>query len=221
MIILEVKGSILEIIFLKSVDSTHKYIKDYIKANGYTNPLAVVTTHQTDGIGSRDNDWDGDQGNLYFSFVLNKKLLPNDLALQSTSIYFSFILKEVLSDFGSKVWLKWPNDFYIDNKKIGGTITNIANNLFYCGIGLNLNNISNKFGSLDIKIDCDELLNRYFNKLKEQIQWKQIFSKYSLEFEKSKLFKTTIDNQKMSLENALLNEDGSILIDEKKVYSLR
>ena len=211
----------MEIIFLDKIDSTHKYLKNRILTTGYTNPLAIVTSHQTNGIGSRDNNWYGTKGNLYFSFVLDKKILPNDLALQSTSIYFSFILKDLLKEEGSSVWLKWPNDFYIDNKKIGGTITSISNGLFYCGIGINLKNISNEYGSLDIKINQAEILNKYFNKIKEQKEWKQVFSKYLLEFEKSKLFKTTINNHKISLENALLNEDGSILIDNKKVYSLR
>lgn len=56
-------------------------------------------------------------GNLFFSFVLKRNDLPSDLQIQSASIYFSYILKEVLALEGSKIWLKWPNDFYIDNKK--------------------------------------------------------------------------------------------------------
>ncbi len=211
----------MEIIFLKEIDSTHTYLKDYIKLYGYKNPLAVVTTHQTNGIGSRDNSWYGEKENLYFSFVMDKNHLPKDLPFQSASIYFSFLLKELLFKYGSKVWLKWPNDFYIDNKKIGGTITNISNDLFYCGIGINLNLAVDKFGSLDIKIEYKELLYNYFMIVKEQKVWKQIFSKYLIEFERSRLFKTTINNQKISLASALLNDDGSILIDKKKVYSLR
>ena len=34
--------------------------------------------------------------------------------------------------------IKWPNDFYIDDKKIGGTITNLSGKYVYCGIGTNL-----------------------------------------------------------------------------------
>ena len=208
-------------IFLDSVESTHTYLKNYIKLNGYTQPLCIVTQCQTNGVGSRDNDWKGISGNLYFSFVIDKKLLPDDLPLQSSSIYFSYILKNLLSTYGSQVWLKWPNDFYIDEKKIGGTITNISNNLFYCGIGINLKFIHTDFGYLDINIDIKRLLNDYFKVVLEKKQWKQIFSKYSIEFANSKQYQTTIHNKKVSLSDAILNEDGSICIENEKVFSLR
>jgi len=211
----------LKIIYLKEVGSTHTYLKKYIKSNEYNYPLAVVTTNQTDGIGSRSNSWNGKEGNLFFSFVLDKQLLPNDLPIQSASIYFSFILKDILNKFGSIIWLKWPNDFYIENKKIGGTITSYSGNLLFCGIGLNLYYVNEEFGFLDIQIDIENLLEQYFDKLEEKILWKQIFSKYSLEFKKSMNFKATIDNQKVSLRDALLNDDGSIQLKNKKVYSLR
>jgi len=215
------KGWKLEMIFLESVDSTHKYLKKYINQNGYTIPTAIITQDQTDGIGSRDNRWDGESGNLYFSFVIKKNLLPLDLPLQSTSIYFSYILKEILAELNSKVWLKWPNDFFIQNDKIGGTITSVSNDLIYCGIGLNLKNKNNAYKNLDIQITIDVLLNQYFDRILQKIKWKKIFSKYRIEFENSKQYKTTIDNKKVSLNNAFLNEDGSINISNKKVFSLR
>ena len=137
LIISEVKGLRLETIFLESVDSTHKYLKEYINKNGYESPVAVVSYHQTRGIGSRNNSWVGFKGNLFFSFVLKRCDLPLDLPLSSASIYFSWLLKDILKKNGSKVWIKWPNDFYLGDKKIGGTITNLKGNLFYCGIGLN------------------------------------------------------------------------------------
>lgn len=211
----------MEIIFLESVDSTHSYLKQYIQKNGYDKPLAIVTQNQTNGIGSRDNNWDGKSGNLFFSFVIDKEKLPYDLPIQSSSIYFSFILKEILSGLGSQVFLKWPNDFYINEKKIGGTITNLSNNLLYCGIGLNLKQENNDYGSLDIKVDVKNLLKNYFQMVLEKIKWKKIFSKYRIEFNNSKQYKTTVNNKKVSLKDAILNEDGSINIYNEKVFSLR
>ncbi len=37
----------------------------------------------------------------------------------------------------------------------------------------------------------------------------------------SKNFQATVDGIKVSLENAILNSDGSIQIENKKVFSLR
>ena len=211
----------MEILFLNEVDSTHTFLKKLIKKNGYTKPISIATQYQTKGIGSRDNSWEGKEKNLFFSFVIDKTLLPLDLPIQSYSIYFSYILKKILVEDGSVVWLKWPNDFYIEYKKIGGTITNISENLIYCGIGLNLNYISDQYGYLDINIDYEKLLNKYFTELENKISWKHIFSKYLIEFENSKQYKTTIDSKKVSLSNAVLNDDGSISINNKKVFSLR
>jgi len=211
----------LEIVYLKSIDSTHKYLQNHILTNGYTHPLTVVTQNQIDGIGSRNNQWIGCKGNLFFSFVLDKSYIPKDLLVQSYSIYFSFLLKDILAQKGSKLWLKWPNDFYIEGSKIGGVITNIKGDLVYCGIGINLINIENTYGSLDIDVDIETLLKEYFISIEEKKSWKQIFSKFSIEFEKSKVYKTTINDEKVSLSTAVLNSDGSIVIDNKKVFSLR
>jgi len=211
----------MKIIRLEQVDSTHTYLKEYISENGYSEPLCIVTDYQTDGVGSRGNSWSGVKGNLFFSFVITKNSLPEDLPLQSISIYVSFILKTILKDFNSKIWLKWPNDFYIKNKKIGGTISTVSKDLIYCGIGLNLLKVSDDFGMLDIKIDVDNVLKDYFSRLEKKILWKQIFSDFKIEFQYSKKFQTTIDNQKVFLKNAILNEDGSIQVNNKKVFSLR
>ena len=211
----------MEIIYLESIDSTHTYLKNYIINNGYKNPICVYTNLQTNGIGSRGNSWQGVEGNLFFSFAIHKNDLPKDLPMQSTSIYFSYLLKKVLKDLGSQVWLKWPNDFYIEDKKIGGTITSLSGELFYCGVGLNLLKVEDEFGFLDIDIDCQKVLVEYFNLVNSTTSWKYIFSEFKIEFEKSRQFKATVNNEKVSLEKALLNEDGSIEIANTKVYSLR
>jgi len=211
----------MKIIRLNKVDSTHSYLKNYINNNELDEITCIVTDQQTNGIGSRGNSWTGKKGNLFFSFALCKNSLPQDLPLQTSSIYFSFLLKIILKKSGSKVWLKWPNDFYIDDEKIGGTITNLNKDIVLCGIGLNLIEVSKEFGKLDIAIDREVLLENYFFELKKQISWKQIFSDYKIEFDKSRKFQATIDNEKIPLKNAILNSDGSINLNNKKVFSLR
>ena len=213
--------SLMKIISLESVGSTHTYLKEYIKSNSYCEPLCVFTQNQTDGIGSRGNSWVGVKGNLFFSFVVDKSLLPSDLPIQSASIYFSYLLKDVLHSMGSKLWLKWPNDFYINDAKIGGTITTATSKLLYCGIGLNLITVSDEYEKLDIEVDINNLLQDYFKKINKAISWQEILKEYVIEFHKSKKFSATLNNQKVSLEEAELNDDGSININNEKVFSLR
>jgi len=211
----------MKTIRLDKVDSTHTYLKEYIKTNGFTQSLCIVSNEQTAGIGSRGNSWSGIKGNLFFSFAISKQNLPEDLAIQSASIYFSFLLKKILEEKGSKVWLKWPNDFYVDDKKIGGTITTLSNNIVMCGIGLNLNFVSDEYGCLDIKTDINNLLDDYLINIEKKFFWRDIFREYVIEFQLSKKFYATINGNKVSLEQALLNQDGSIEINNEKVFSLR
>ena len=211
----------MKLIYLESVESTQTYLKQYIKENQSQEIVLVYTHIQTNGIGSRDNSWDGKNGNLFFSFSILKDQLPSDLPFSSASIYFSFILKNLLKNQGSNLWMKWPNDFYMDDKKLGGTITNMDKKYLYCGIGINTNYINDDYGYLDIKIDTKNLLIEYISIIKNKQLWKEIFSQFQVEFQRSKKFKTTVENEKISLQNATLNNDGSIQIDGGKVYSLR
>jgi len=192
-----------------------------IKSDKLTAPVAIVSDEQSAGIGSRNNEWHSLNGNLFFSFALGIKDLPKDMEIVSSSIYFSYILKELLNETGSKIWLKWPNDFYIGDKKAGGTITQIIGENLVCGIGLNIMRASFDFAVLDIKIDKKKLLNEFFNRLKEIESWKKIFSKYALEFDLSKKYQTHYNGCEVSLEKAKLNSDGSLEVGNKRIYSLR
>ena len=81
--------------------------------------------------------------------------------------------------------------------------------------------VSDEFGVLDINIEQDKLLFNYFKIIENIISWKQIFSLFKIEFQMSKKYETNVDNKKVALKNAILNDDGSIHIENKKVYSLR
>jgi len=211
----------LKIIYLNSVDSTQTYLKDLIKNSQAELPLAVSAELQTNGVGSRDNFWSGYEGNLFLSFAIKLQDLPKDLKLESASIYFAYILKETLKDEKSNVWLKWPNDFYIDDKKIGGMITNVMSDILICGVGINLLKAPEGFNKLDINITKENILNNYLKNVQKFLPWKQIFRKYKLEFYRNKNFFTHNDNDKVSLSKAKLLDDGSIEINGERIYSLR
>ena len=176
---------------------------------------------QTDGIGSRENTWVSKEGNLFLSFALELSDLPSDLKLESASIYFSYLLKETLASFGSKVFLKWPNDLYLEDKKIAGMITNIVGDILVCGVGLNIVDDAEMFASLDIRLSRNALLEKYFANIEKKILWKQVFSKYKLEFQTNQKVFTHINGVKRDLSQALLEDDGSLIINGERIYSLR
>lgn len=215
------KDSDLKILYFNSLPSTQLYLKEQLANKKITAPVAVVADMQTSGVGSRNNEWTSQKGNLFLSFAQDMNKLPDDLKLESVSIYFSYILKETLSELGSKVFLKWPNDFYIDRKKIGGMITNVIDDTVVCGVGINLVEAPNGFESLDITINREILIEAYLKKIEKKVLWKQVFSKYKLEFENNKEFFTHSNGKKVSLEFSRLESDGSLNINGERIYSRR
>ncbi|QCD53224.1 biotin-[acetyl-CoA-carboxylase] ligase [Campylobacter sp. RM16192] len=207
--------------FVDSIPSTQEFVCEGVRAEAIKPPFMIVANEQTKGIGSRNNEWQGFRGNLFFSFCVDKSFLPNDLHEASISIYFSMIMREFLASQGSEIWIKWPNDFYIEDKKIGGTITSKISENYICGMGLNLVGAPKNAGILDIQISQNEAVWGFCELLEKKILWKQIFSKFRLDFQKSKKFITHIDGQEISLQDAEICDDGAILVNEKKVYSLR
>lgn len=207
--------------FVESCDSTQTQIISNLKSGIIKAPYCLVANSQISGFGSRGNEWISKKGNLYFSFCVYENSLPSDLPISSASIYFAFLMKEYLSTLGSKIWLKWPNDFYLNEKKIGGVITTKIKNIFVCGMGINLTHAPKFADILDINISRDSLIYGYLQNLENKISWKQTFINYLLEFQKSKKYQVHVKDKLVSLKDAILQFDGSIMIDNEKVYSNR
>ncbi len=157
--------------------------------------------------------------NLYMSFYT--KDIPNDLPIQSISIYYSTILKLILKENDSKAFVKWPNDIYLGTKKIGGVICSKIKDKVICGIGLNILSAPNEAGVLDIDLDLKSLLKAFFVKIEKILSWKDIFECYKNDFELSRLLSFKDNGKVYSLSEANLYSDGSILVNDRRIYSLR
>lgn len=211
----------MEIHWFDKLESTQAYLIEALKSEKLKAPACVGASLQTQGKGSRGNIWIGEVGNLFISVAIHRSQLPNDLKLESSSIYFAFIMKEMLTDLGSKVWLKWPNDFYLGKEKMGGVITNLVGESLVCGIGMNLSYAPLSFSKIDISITAQELTNNYVRELKKFPAWKQIFSKFELEFNRSKSYTTHVNETIFGLKDAILLEDGSLECNGQRIFSLR
>lgn len=215
------KGLQLVVEFVENIDSTQSYLIQAIKLNAIKPPFAIVANSQNSGIGSRNNSWESKSGNLYFSFCVKFDELTDDLPKESASIYFAMIMREFLAQMGSEIWVKWPNDFYLENKKIGGVITNLIGDVLVCGMGVNLVSAPENSTCLDINLTPTKIVYGFFDLLKFKLSWKLIFSKFSVEFEKSRSYTTHSNDGIISLKEAILCDDGSVIINNKKVFSLR
>jgi BirA family biotin operon repressor/biotin-[acetyl-CoA-carboxylase] ligase len=211
----------LEIHLFNTLPSTQSYLEEAIAKGKYCAPVAVLTKEQTQGIGSRENSWSGGEGNFFASIAVETIQLPSDLPLASASIYFAFMMKQTLSALGQEVWLKWPNDIYQKEAKVGGCITKKVGGSVIFGLGVNLKKSANGYSALDSDLSPELLLEKYLLRLDKFPTWKQIFSEYKLEFGFSREFLVHIENYQKSLVDAVLCEDGSLMIEGRKVFSLR
>jgi BirA family biotin operon repressor/biotin-[acetyl-CoA-carboxylase] ligase len=211
----------MEIVSFESLPSTQLYLIDALNKKELEAPVLVLANEQSDGIGSRDNEWSGSRGDMFLSMAIQKHSLPTDLPLSAVAIYFAFFMKEVLACYNEEIFLKWPNDFYLGDDKIGGCVSKELKDDIVIGIGINLTPNSAGYKHLDIDVTPLKLAQEFINEWMMIPSWKYIFSKYQVEFGLSKKFDVHIDGEKKSLENAQLFSDGSIEIDNKKVFSVR
>ena len=211
----------MEILYFDKLASTQKYLVELVKEDKINNEIAVVAKEQYSGVGSRNNSWIANKGDLTFSFLIKKESLPKDLPLTSASIFFAFFMKEVLHEYDKNCWLKWPNDIYIKNKKAGGVVTQIIKKFLIVGIGVNIAQRDDEFGNFENIKNVENVLNSYFMLLKNAKSWQETFSKYKVEFEKQKSFSVHIKGEKKTLQNAILCDDGALLVNNERIYSLR
>ncbi|EAH8308162.1 biotin--[acetyl-CoA-carboxylase] ligase [Campylobacter upsaliensis] len=211
----------MQIICIEKIASTQLFLCEQIRKDEIKQNTTIYALEQTSGVGSRDNAWISSRGNLHLSFCVREEDLPSDLPLASVSIYFAYLLKDLLAQKGSQIWLKWSNDLYLGDKKVGGVMSHKIGEFVVCGMGLNLKFAPQNATFCDIEIEIKELVEEFIKVLEKKFLWKQIFSKYVLEFEKSKKFSVHYEGKLYALKDALLYEDGSILLANKRVYSLR
>jgi BirA family biotin operon repressor/biotin-[acetyl-CoA-carboxylase] ligase len=134
------------IIHIPQVDSTNSYARQLIASNNANEGDVIIADHQTAGVGQGDNFWESEKGkNLTMSIVIEPVFIEasNQFVLtQVVSLALSYAIGKILNE--DQVLIKWPNDVYIDNKKIAGVLIQnfiFGNTLSYSviGIGININ----------------------------------------------------------------------------------
>ncbi|MDE5927427.1 MAG: biotin--[acetyl-CoA-carboxylase] ligase, partial [Duncaniella sp.] len=105
----------------------------------------VMAREQTAGRGQRGNSWEAEPGcNITLSLLLRPEgLHPARQFVISQAV--SLAIADLVSHFvAAPVSIKWPNDIYVDDRKICGilienTITGTSIDRTIVGIGLNVN----------------------------------------------------------------------------------
>ncbi len=135
------------IIQLNTIDSTNLFLeKMYIAYPALRAYTIVMAKSQSEGKGQGTNSWYSSSGkNLLFSLLLKPDSLPAERQFL-LNIVISLAIRETLQSLlpQRKVKIKWPNDIYVEDRKIAGILIKLflQNNRIegaIAGIGINVN----------------------------------------------------------------------------------
>lgn len=175
--------------FIKQTDSTNRWLRDRLpQEDGYF----VWTDYQTNGRGQVGNHWESKDGeNLLVSILI----CPQGLAVEKQfrlSMIASLSVMEALSStllpYSSTplpLTIKWPNDIYYEDKKLGGILIEnclsggyVSDCIF--GLGLNINQTTFESDApnpvslqqiIGRTMDRQDILNAILSRLNELKEW--------------------------------------------------
>jgi BirA family biotin operon repressor/biotin-[acetyl-CoA-carboxylase] ligase len=131
---------------LEETSSTNRFMNELIAKESLPEGTVVIAGYQDAGQGLGGTTWFSEPGsNLLMSVVFRPEFLPvKKIYLISKAI--ALAIKDFLFEEGIHAKIKWPNDIYVEDKKICGVL--IENSLrgsvvlqSICGIGLNINQV--------------------------------------------------------------------------------
>ena len=133
--------------FLPTCHSTNEMASVLLTKQEQLNGTVIYTDYQSSGKGQRGNSWESAKGkNLLISIILETSFVePADFF--NLTIITSLAIHDVLSDYLNESFqIKWPNDLFFQDKKIGGILIENyikQNRIEWCilGVGLNINQL--------------------------------------------------------------------------------
>ncbi len=126
----------LPIFNFTKIESTNDFARTLITEHKISKGI-VTADEQTKGRGRYGNQWLSPKGNLYFTIFFpilrsNLKKIQFLVQLQIRNILKKYRIKNLS--------LKWPNDLYINNKKVCGILQeSIVFKKFFLIIGIGIN----------------------------------------------------------------------------------
>lgn len=126
------------VMFLEQVDSTNNYAKN----NDLSNGSIVTCEEQTTGRGRLGRRWESQKG-MCMTIVLIPEIELSQIS-RITQVGAAAVAK-ALEELEINAQIKWPNDIFLNGKKICGILTEMKTEkdkhpYVVVGIGMNVNN---------------------------------------------------------------------------------
>jgi len=138
----------IQIIRFNSVESTNSTAHQMVATERPESEAVVWALEQSKGRGQRNNSWVVEPSkNLTFSIIVYPSYMPINRQFSLSEVAatsVASVISELVAD--APVTIKWPNDIYIGNKKVGGLLLEhsiMGSSIDYSvvGIGINVNQV--------------------------------------------------------------------------------
>ncbi|BFU23853.1 biotin--acetyl-CoA-carboxylase ligase [Entamoeba histolytica HM-3:IMSS] len=126
-------------VFIETCESTMDEAKRIWENEKHENGYIVYTHNQTKGRGRENRVWQSDKHDILFTFMFQTQ---TEEELRRSGVVSLLSLCSVLKEkYGIQVFGKWPNDGYVNNKKLFGILIEAEwkNNSFLVNIGIGIN----------------------------------------------------------------------------------
>ncbi len=145
------------LIYFDSIGSTNDYSAELIKNTAISDlerldGTLVLAEKQTSGRGRFGRRWLSPGGGLWFSLIFMTNIRPEELP--NLTLIAAFSISEALMDtYGIGIDIKWPNDLYYGEHKLGGILSELKKEgilqIIILGVGINVNIDDKTLGGLD------------------------------------------------------------------------
>ena len=118
-------------IALLETDSTNRVAKELARS-GAPHGSWVLAKRQTAGRGRLDRSFYSPEGGVYLSVILRPDIPPEDLVL-ITPMAATAVRNAVHGLTGIELGIKWVNDLYLGDKKVGGILCEVVDDAVIVG----------------------------------------------------------------------------------------
>ena len=252
--LLQRRTRLAHIEFYESVESTNTVALEMLKSTDVPIPTLIIAHEQTAGRGRGSNQWWSPTGSLMFSLIASlatpgsrgleaqsESWLANPTALTTLRVGLA-IAKALLAmeSLRDRVQVKWPNDIYVDERKLAGILVEsvAGKKELVIGCGFNVNQqmenapeeIRDRATSLffatgetlDLPDFAESIIREVLRMLQETNEPKNWATDYrKLCFLNQKLIRVTTGNQSVTGRCMSIDDQGClILVNEQGSHAI-
>jgi BirA family biotin operon repressor/biotin-[acetyl-CoA-carboxylase] ligase len=128
----------------ETIDSTNLWCNQNLQDFENNTTYVVTADVQTNGKGTKDRSWYSPKGGLYSTICIPLNELKDNS--NTIPLVTAIAICDTFKEFGIDVKIKWPNDLILNDKKIGGILSECTthNGITWVMIGIGINTNTKK-----------------------------------------------------------------------------